>query len=108
MVNRSFSEGKPMDVTKLLATVLRWGRAAGLDEQQTATAQSLAWYYAAAYDGPELPVSHWARLGVRATLRGRDLPGCGTGSGDALHRVWQGAGMGEVADRRPPPDEVAS
>jgi hypothetical protein len=95
-------------VNQLLETVRRWGQRCGLDDFEIATAQSLAWYYEATYDGDELPVSHWAQLGVRAVRNGRDLPDCGTGAKDALNFTWQGAGMLEVTDGYPGPDTLAA
>lgn len=93
---------------QLLETVQRWGKRNGFDEGQIATAQSMAWYYRANYAGDELPDSHWARLGVRAVRNGRDLPGCWTSPTDALHRIVQGSGMGQVMDRYPGPDTLAA
>jgi hypothetical protein len=96
-------------VARLLEVVKRWAARCGLDEQQTTTAQTLAWWYRRNYRG-EVPLSdsHWARLAVRATKNGRDLPGCGTSVKDALLAgCWQGAAMPEVLDREPPPDVLA-
>ncbi len=94
--------------TKLLETVLKWGKSWGLDDFEIATAQSLAWYHRSQYDGPELPESHWARQAVRHVRNGRDLPGCATPEADALNRCWLGAAMGEVMDRYPGPDMLAA
>jgi hypothetical protein len=98
----------PVELSHLLDTVDRWAQRCHLSPDQVVTAQSLAWYYLTRYqqrhanaDPP--PPSHWARLAVRATRNGRDLPGCGTSPNDALHRTWQGAGMGEVRDPDPGP-----
>jgi hypothetical protein len=97
-----------MDQTKLLTTVLKWGKAFRLDDFEIATAQSLAWYHQSQYQGPELPESHWARLAVRHVRFGRDLPGCGTPEHDALNKCWLGAGMAEVMDRYPGPSTLAA
>jgi hypothetical protein len=96
-----------MDLEHLLAVVLRYGRQRGLTAEQIVTAQSLAWYHASRYEGDPLPASHWARLAVRSTLNGRDLPGCWTSPTDAIHRAWQGCGMHEVRDGSPGPDVLA-
>ena len=103
----------PVDHSTLLDTVAHLARRAGLQPDQVVTAQSLAWYYAMRYEerygsSDPLPPSHWARLAVRATRNGRDLPGCGTGSSDALRRAWQGAAMPEVRDPGPGPDVLAA
>jgi hypothetical protein len=104
----------PVDLSILLDMVAGLAHRSGLAPDQVVTAQSLAWYYATRYeerngssDDP-LPPSHWARLAVRATRNGRDLPGCGTSVSDALHRCWQGAGMPEARDPSPGPDVQAA
>jgi len=108
VANTHFPQESDMDTqTKLLETVLKWGKNRGLDEFEIATAQSLAWYYATKFKG-KLPDSHWARVAVRAVWNGRDLPGCGTSSQDALNFTWQGAGMQEVTDQTPGPDVLAA
>lgn len=96
-----------MELLALLAVVTTWGVRCKLDEFQLVTAQSLAWYW---WDRSKVkyPASHWARLAVRWVRAGRDLAWCGTGPSDALNHQVQGAGMGEVMDRTPPPDALAS
>jgi DNA-directed RNA polymerase specialized sigma24 family protein len=75
-------------------------------DEMVATAVILAWHYWS--NRPQdFAASHWARIAVWHTFAGRDLPGCGTGAKDALHRAEQGSGMDEVTDRRPGPDKVA-
>ena len=103
----------PVDHSTLLDTVARLAHRAGLQPDQVATAVSLGWYYATRYEqrygnSDPLPASHWARLAVRATRNGRDLPGCGTSPSDALRHAWQGAGMPEVRDPSPGPDVLAA
>ncbi len=96
-----------MDLAHLLMTVLLLGQRRGLTPEQIVTAQSLAWYYSTRCEQP-YPAGHWARLAVRATLHGRDLPGnCWTSPKDALHIAWQGCGMNEVRDGMPGPDVLA-
>jgi hypothetical protein len=99
----------PVDLSLLLDTVANLARRAGLDPFQVVTAQSLAWYYVVRYEGMHLlPALHWARLAIRATRNGRDLPGCGTSPSDALRHSWQGATMDEVRDGSPGPDVQAA
>lgn len=90
------------ELTVLLAVVLRWCNRCGLDDFQTATAQSLAWYWSSR-SAVSYPPSHWARIAVRMVRNGRDLAGCGTGQADALSHSLQGCGMGEVLDKEPSP-----
>ena len=97
-----------MDQTKLLTSVLKWGKACRLDDFEIATAQSLAWYDRSQYKGPALPESHWAKNAVRRVRSGRDLPGCGTPPSDALNKCWLGERMSEVMDRSPGPDVLAA
>ncbi len=96
-----------MDLVVLLAVVARWATRCGLDEMGTATAQSLAWLWASKSE-VNYPAGHWAKLAVRATRNGRDLPGCGTGHADALMHSTQGAGMGDMKDKSPGPDALAA
>ena len=99
----------PVDLSLLLDTVANLARRAGLDPFQVVTAQSLAWYYVLRYEGSRLlPALHWARVAIRATRNGRDLPGCATSPSDALRHSWQWATMNEVRDGSPGPDVQAA
>lgn len=63
------------------------------------------WFWHRSPNKRHLPASVWARVAVRAALNGRDIPGVKIGKfRDAMRRrESQGAGMGELADRRPGP-----
>jgi len=101
-----------MDARKLLETVTRLAIKVGLDEERTARAVCIAWNDAKWFEAEHgwcYPPGHWARLGVRKALSGRDLPGLHpAGRQDALDHAMQGCGMGEVMDRRPGPEKEAA
>lgn len=75
-----------------------------------AVALVLAWWaWHIAPDKRHLPPSVWAKVGVRHALAGRDLPGIRSKFRDAWDHLdqWQGAGMDNVADRKPGPLHAA-
>lgn len=94
--------------SQVLPVVTRYARRAfGRDDEKVAIAECLSWYY---WQGrtQELPPSVWAVAAVRAVRNKRDLPGIRSNYTDVWDRAvnWQGAGMGQVADRRPGPEAV--
>lgn len=85
--------------TNILPVVEKYALSRLKDEGLVVNAIVLAWYYWSRCPD-DYAAGHWARLAVRQVWSGRDLPGCGTGAKDALHRASQGSGMEEMQDRR--------
>lgn len=76
------------------------------DDERRSVALVLAWWKWSRRK-KDFPPGIYAWMAVQAVWAGRDLPGVQPGkTQDAWDHLdhWQGAGMGEVVDRRPGPD----
>lgn len=93
--------------TAILPVVERAARKAfGQDDEKVSVTTCLAWLYWSRRPH-DYAASHWARLAIRDVMNGRDVPGIRTKFRDVWDHLvrWQGAGMDEVLDRRPGPEE---
>ena len=95
--------------TTVLPVVEKFARKMLRDEETRQTAVVMAWWFWSNRK-EDFPPSVWAKCGVRAARAGRDLPGLAGKFRDIWDRMphWSGAGMDEVADRRPGPDRIAA
>lgn len=67
------------------------------DDFAVVTCVSLAWYIWRSRR-EDFPASVYAHLAARQVAAGRDLPGCGTSTTDAITRATSGGGMDQLGD----------
>lgn len=95
------------EVETLVNVTRKYAAKKGLKPDLQDAAVALAWYAWQRSDR-DLPASSWARFAVLQALAGRDLPGVRSPrKDDALDYAVQGAGMQEVRERGPGPEERA-
>jgi hypothetical protein len=96
-------------VNKLLETVAKLANRWQLSRDEKERAGVIAWWFWRNRT-QDFPLGVWARWACRQARDGRDLPGVRSKNPkdvmnrSNLQRPWQGAGMGSVADKTPPPD----
>lgn len=91
--------------TEVYPVVVKYAAMRLRDAELESLALVMAWWCWKLHqdaNGEELPPSVWAKMGVTRARSQRDLPGVRDRRCDVFDKFtqWQGAGMGEVIDRK--------